>query len=72
MRLIPGLGWFGAAMIGGPIAGTATKLFGHLYFNSVAKYLHRDEPLPSPEILKQQMEQIFESQKAYYQELAKS
>jgi uncharacterized protein (DUF697 family)/GTP-binding protein EngB required for normal cell division len=71
MKFFPGLGWFGAAMIGGPIAGAATKAFGHLYFNAVAGYAQREEPLPPPEILARQMEQMIESQKGRYESLSR-
>jgi uncharacterized protein (DUF697 family)/predicted GTPase len=70
MKFFPGLGWFGAAMIGGPIGGAVTKSFGHLYFNSIAPYAKRGEPLPSPEQLARQMEEAFEKNRSQYETLA--
>ena len=64
MRLVPGVGWFGAAMIGGPVGGAATKVFGHLYYQSVVDYARKNQPLPSATVVAQEIERNFQSNRS--------
>jgi uncharacterized protein (DUF697 family)/GTP-binding protein EngB required for normal cell division len=67
MRLVPGIGWLGAAMIGGPIGAAATKTLGHLYFDTVAAYAKRDQPLPSADALITRMQRVLSDNVAKYE-----
>ena len=71
MKAVPVVGWFGAALIGGPIGGAATKAFGHLYYKTVSEYARRNLPLPPPEILAHDMERTYEARKGYFEALAR-
>jgi uncharacterized protein (DUF697 family)/GTP-binding protein EngB required for normal cell division len=71
MKFVPGIGWAGAAMIGGPIGATATKLFGHLYYDTVVEYAQRKLPLPPSEILTGKIKQTLEGRDGYYDSLTK-
>ena len=71
LKFFPGIGWLGAAMIGGPIGGATTKVFGHLYYNSVVGYAKREQPLPSAEDLVKEMGQHFQADRSKYESIAK-
>jgi uncharacterized protein (DUF697 family)/GTP-binding protein EngB required for normal cell division len=55
LKLIPGLGWAGASVIGGGIAATITRIFGNVYFDSVQPYARQEAELPSQEELLSKM-----------------
>ncbi|HYG48604.1 MAG TPA: GTPase [Allosphingosinicella sp.] len=69
LRFFPGLGSIGAAMIGGPIAGALTKIFGHLYLDSIKGYVQSDSPPPSPEALAERMKALLEQNRDRYSAL---
>jgi uncharacterized protein (DUF697 family)/GTP-binding protein EngB required for normal cell division len=66
LRFFPGLGSIGAALIGGPIAGTLTKIFGHLYLDSIKGYVQSDSPPPSPEALAERMKALLAQNRDRY------
>lgn len=60
LRVFPGIGTLGAAAVGGPIAGAITKMFGHVYLDSIKDCVRRDEPLPSAEVLAARMKALID------------
>lgn len=68
-RFVPGIGWLGAAAVGGPIAATITKVFGHLYLDTVKLFARAGTPLPQADILAERMSEVLERNKAYYSDL---
>jgi predicted GTPase len=70
MRLFPGIGWVGAAAIGGPIAAAFTKAFGHVYLDAVKVYAQADMPLPSPEDLADRMRHLLERNGSFYRQIS--
>ena len=71
LKFFPGIGWVGAAMIGGPIGGATTKAFGHLYYNSVVGYAKREQSLPAVDDLMKQMSENFQAHRSVYEAIAK-
>ena len=71
LKFFPGIGWVGAAMIGGPIGAATTKAFGHLYYNSVVDYAKHEQPLPSVDDLLKRMNENFQAHRDGYEALAK-
>lgn len=66
LKFVPGLGWAGAAVIGGSIAGALTSIFGHVYLDSVKEYSRDELPLPSQGELVQRMTRMLEARRDHY------
>lgn len=69
-RFVPGVGWLGAAAVGGPIGATITKAFGHLYLDTVKVFARAGSPLPDPGLLADRMSDLLERNKAHYGRMA--
>jgi uncharacterized protein (DUF697 family) len=70
LRSVPVIGSVPVAMIGGPIGAAATKTLGHLYFETVAEYAKRDQPLPSADALITRMQRVLRENAAKYEAIA--
>lgn len=71
-RLFPGVGWLGAAAVGGPIGSAFTKIFGHLYLDSVKGYAQTNDALPPPADLMERMKRLLEQHRDHYRRVGEA
>jgi predicted GTPase len=70
LKMFPGAGTTASIIIGAPVGAALTKMLGNLWLDLVKGYARRGEPLPSEELLIEQMNKLLAANRRQYRAAA--